>query len=86
MSEILNSNTEILGPKHQSRGHQIVRILLAALAAGLALTWFWSTAAVEIFGAPEGRFSDAFAGVLALLCLAYGCGVVFRMGHGRHET
>jgi hypothetical protein len=86
MSETVNSNTEIPGSTHQRNGHQIVRVFLATSVAGVALTWFWSTAAVEVFGAPEIRFSDAFAGVLALLCLAYGCGVAFRIGHSRHEA
>ncbi|CTQ51512.1 hypothetical protein LP7551_00024 [Roseibium album] len=86
MSETLNSNTEIPGSRHQRNGHQILRVILAALVAGVALTWFWATAAVEVFGAPEIRFSDAFAGALALLCLAYGCGVAFAMGRSRHEA
>jgi hypothetical protein len=86
MSETLNSSTEIPGARHQRNGHQIVRVFLAALVAGVALTWFWSTAAVEVFGAPEIRFSDAFAGALALLCIAYGSGVAFRIGHSRHEA
>jgi hypothetical protein len=86
MSKTQHSKTEILGPIHQRKGHQIVRVLLAALLAGVAVTWFWATAAVDIFGAPEIRFSDAFAGALALLCLAYGCGLAFRLGCLRHET
>ncbi|WP_428649383.1 hypothetical protein [Roseibium sp.] len=84
MSEILKQMRERAG-EAPGKGHRLLRLLTGLVVASVALTWFWSTSAVDMFAAPPLRFSDAFAGVLALLCLAYGCGVAFQLGSGRDD-
>ncbi len=70
------------GSRH---GRRLLRLLTGLVAASVALTWFWSTVAVELFGAPPVRFADAFAGALAVFFLAYGCGAAFQLGSGRDD-
>ena len=65
------------------KGHLVLKLVAGLVFAAVALTWFWSTTAVEVFQAPALRFSDAFATVLVLMLLAFGCGAAFRLGQDR---
>ncbi len=85
MKETLKSKTD-RATGINSTGHRILQIVASLLIASTAVTWFWSTAAADVFGAPAIRFSDAFAGSLALFVLAYGCGAAFGAGRSRHDT
>ncbi|WP_269581281.1 hypothetical protein [Roseibium sp. Sym1] len=68
------------------KGHLVLKLVAGLVCAAVALTWFWTTTAVEVFEAPALRFSDAFATVLVLMLLAFGCGTAFRLGRDRDDA
>jgi len=67
-------------------GHQFLKLAAGLVFASVALTWVWSTTAVEVFAAPAMRFSDAFAVVLTAMLLAFGCGAAFHLGRRRDDV
>lgn len=70
-------------PDGRRRGHRLLKLVAGLVFTAVALTWFWSTTAVDVFQAPALRFSDAFAAVLVAMLLAFGCGAAFRLGRDR---
>lgn len=84
MSQILNTRNDGGGAEHRT-GRLVAKFAMAVLLTSLAMTWSWSTIAVELFYAPDLRFTDAIAGTLALTGLFYGCGLGFRLGRDREH-
>ncbi len=84
MQKLLKTGSEE-GAAARMKGHLFLKFFLAFLASAVAIIWFWSTTAVELFQAPPLRFSDAIAGLLALVGIGYAAGTAFRLGqdHGR---
>lgn len=82
MSRTLESAPQPGGLPRHGHGHRLLALAATWLAGSIALTWFWSTVAIEAFAAPELRFVDALSAVLVLLVLAYGVGVAFCAGFG----
>jgi hypothetical protein len=73
------------GEDQHFKGRLLAKFALAVLVTSLAITWSWSTIAVELFHAPDLGFTDAIAGTLALTGLFYGCGLGFRLGRDREH-
>jgi hypothetical protein len=83
MSKTLETASQPGGLRPHRHAHRLAILAATWLAGGVALTWFWSTVAVEGFAAPELRFVDALSAVLVLLILAYGTGAAMGIGLDR---
>lgn len=83
MSKTLETASQPGGLPRRGYGHRWAVLAATWLAGSVALTWFWSTVAVDVFAAAQLRFVDALSAVLVLLVLANGVGAAMSTGFGR---
>lgn len=73
------------GMHPRRQGHRIAVGALGLALAAIAVHWGWNTTATTLFGLPEARFVQSFAGLLGIVAVAAAAGYGASLGSGRNE-